>query len=323
MTDEPDRALVCSSLLAVPGVVGVGYGLKETAGRLTRQPAWRVYVREKRPLRQLGDAERVPAHIGGLSTDVIAHAPASPAAGTLAARPRAGAKIANSRGVPGTLGCIANSLHDRRPVLLSNWHVLFGNGAQEDATVWLVDETDGTRRFSGIGKTLYGKIGTVQLGREEYFVDCAVGSCLHPPEIPYGWRLYGAKARLPRVTGHDIAQPGYCVTKTGAATGTTTGIVVDVNYPDFVWIEGRTFSAPQQLLVKPVGGQAAFSDEGDSGAIIISAEGKVVGLLWGTNSRGEGVACPIVPVLHAMNITLDPPPRRSLLRRVRLMNKCS
>src|SRR5947208_238395 len=91
--------------------------------------------------RSIPEVERVPAHIGGLSMDVIAYASASPSAGNVGVRPQLGAKIANSRGVPGTLGCIARTLHDKQTVLLSNWHVLFGNDGCKDGEVWLVDET--------------------------------------------------------------------------------------------------------------------------------------------------------------------------------------
>src|SRR5436305_3954202 len=93
-----------------------------------------------------------------LSTDVTMYAPASLSAGSVGVRPQLGAKIANSRGVPGTLGCIAHTLHDKRTVLLSSWHVLFGKGGYEDSEVWLVDETHDTRHYSRIGRTLYGKI---------------------------------------------------------------------------------------------------------------------------------------------------------------------
>jgi hypothetical protein len=94
------------------------------------------------------------------------------------------------------------------------------------------------------------------------------------------------------------------VTKCGAATGTTTGVVVSVDYADVAWIEGRPQAASRQLLVRSLGDEGPFSAAGDSGALVVNASGKAVGLLWGANSRGEGVACPIAPVLHAMNIAL-------------------
>lgn len=314
MTPESRQTFLDSTLLRNSGVLGVGYGLKETNGEVTSIPAWRVYVRSKTALSQLSAADRVPVSIAGIATDVVARSMTSQSAGSVTTGIGYGSRIANSRGVPGTLGCLAHTLQDRRPVFLSNWHVLFGNGAEKSGQVWLVDETDGTRRFSGIGRSLYGKIGTVRLDGEDYYVDCAVGSFL-PPERRKRRPGQRAWARASMVTGHDTAKPGYRVTKTGAATGITSGIVVDTNYPDFVWIEGRAYSAPGQLLVQPIKGCKAFSDEGDSGAVITNTANKVVGLLWGTNCRGEGIACPIGPVLNSLNIVLGLPLQPGLRER--------
>ena len=194
-------------------------------------------------------------------------------------------RIANARGVPGTAGAIGYTLHDRQPVLLSTWHVLFGRGADCDSEVWLVDEAQ------QIGRVLYGKIGTVQWGGETYHVDCAVASC-------------SERSSFANIHGHDTARAGDVVTKSGAATGITTGVVVSVEESDVVTIEGRSFPVSRQLLVRSLDPESPFSAEGDSGALLVNAAGHAVGLLWGTNHRGEGVACPIAPVLYAMNITL-------------------
>jgi hypothetical protein len=201
------------------------------------------------------------------------------------------ARIANVRGVPGTLGAIARTLHDGQPVLLSTWHVLFGHGAPDDGEVWLVD--DGARQGPAVGHVLYGKLGIVQLEGESYHVDCAVASCRIPPES-------GSPVR-----GHDVVHPGDIVTKTGAATGTTTGLVVSVEASESVRIAGRSHDTARQILVRPLDGAAPFSAEGDSGALLVNASGKAVGLLWGATGGGEGIACPIAPVLYAMNITLS------------------
>jgi len=194
-------------------------------------------------------------------------------------------RIANSRGVPGTAGAIGYTLHDGRPVLLSTWHVLFGRGADCDEDVWLGEDVQ------RIGRVLYGKIGSVQLGDETIHVDCAVASC--------------GDLREPRALGHDTARVGDLVTKCGAATGITTGVVVSVEESDVVTIDGRAFAASRQVLVRSLESDRPFSAEGDSGALLINASGRAVGLLWGTNHRGEGVACPIAAVLYAMNITLS------------------
>lgn len=194
--------------------------------------------------------------------------------------------VATSRGIPGTLGTVAYTLHDGAPVLLSTWHVLFGDARSENPDVWLVDDAG---RYSFAGTALYGKAGAVQYGGESCYIDCAVASC---------------QAAAPLVSGHDTARLGESVTKSGAATGTTAGVVVSVDYADVAWIEGRPLAASRQLLVRSLD-ERPFCGAGDSGALVVNAAGNAVGLLWGVNSRGEGVACPIAPVLHAMNITLQ------------------
>ena len=206
-----------------------------------------------------------------------------------------GVRITTSTGVTGTLGCLAHALHDDQPVLLSTWHVLFGNGAREGDAVWLVNEANGERSYAPLGRSLYGKLGRVRFAGEEHYIDCAVSSCLVAPDDAF----FGGA--LTSLNGHDTPHVGDRVTKTGAATGTTTGIIIDVNYSEPA--RGQSPSGPTQILIKPVDG-AAFAAEGDSGSLIVSDSKKAVGLLWGTNTRGEGVACPIAPVLHAMNITL-------------------
>lgn len=233
------------------------------------------------------------------STDVVAGVPAIVSAAGIM-QPRPGDGIANAAGVPGTLGCIAYALHGGRPVLLSTWHVLFGNGADEDSAVWLLKEFDGKRRFFQIGKALYGKLGTAHFEGRNYHLDCAVSSC----EV--GALVESSTA----VTGYDSPRLGSVVTKRGNATGVTRGTIVDIGYSGSACVEGSAFSTPGQILLRPLHEYDAFSAEGDSGALIVDDANKAVGLLWGTNVRGEGLACPIAPVLYAMNITLNPSAHR-------------
>jgi hypothetical protein len=72
----PSRAVV-SGLVAprvlsgTLGVIGVGFGLRERAGLITDEPAWRAYVRRKQPFRALFRAERLPKAIDGIAVDVL------------------------------------------------------------------------------------------------------------------------------------------------------------------------------------------------------------------------------------------------------------
>lgn len=221
--------------------------------------------------------------------------------------PPVGIKIANSRGVPGTLGCIVRSLPDNRSLLLSNWHVLFGKGARKNDPLWLVEESRGGRRFREVGKILYGYMGMVWFGSEEHYVDCAVASWFGPAEQ----LEHSARSEL-------TVQPGCFVKKTGAATGTTTGVVVDVAYSPNCANGGLRSLTPKavqrqaagirrQLLIHPTHCCPVFSAGGDSGALVTDTEDRAVGLLWGSTSRGEGIACHIGPILHSLNIALHLP----------------
>jgi hypothetical protein len=220
-----------------------------------------------------------------------------------------GAGIANAAGLPGTLGCIAYTVDSGRPVLLSTWHVLFGNGAAEGAAVWLLIESAGKRHFAAIGKALYGKLGTVHFDGRDYHLDCAVSSY---DKVPTTNAEDSRVASPPSVTGYDSPRLGGQVTKRGDATGITRGTIVDIDYSGSTCVEGSSFATPGQILVRPLDEYDAFSAEGDSGALIVDEANNAVGLLWGSNVRGEGLACPIAPVLYAMNITLAQPAHLSL-----------
>ncbi|WP_051453826.1 hypothetical protein [Paraburkholderia caribensis] len=64
------KAEAFASLMAIPGVMGVGLGWKERAGHVLSEQAYRVYVRVKRPLFELTPDERIPSQINGTQTDV-------------------------------------------------------------------------------------------------------------------------------------------------------------------------------------------------------------------------------------------------------------
>jgi hypothetical protein len=190
-------------------------------------------------------------------------------------------------------------VHQHRPVFLTSCHVLFAAGAARHDPVWRVHESAGRRSYLRLGSALQGKRGIVRFRGDDYFVDCAIGALEAP--------LEGEPARAL----HSPAMPkrGDRVMKTGAATGTTTGIIVDSFYCGStdagVSANGCVRDpAPRQLLIRSTDPQRPFAEEGDSGALIVNEDNAAVGLLWGTTVVAESVACPIGPVLHALNIRL-------------------
>lgn len=209
---------------------------------------------------------------------------------------RPGARIANARGVPGTLGCFALTLDGRRLVFLTSHHVLFGAGASEQQPVWIAVKQDSRQSFQRIGLSRHGRLGAVDQAGMIVHLDCATGEFERQPQ---GWRVSEASA-----SEDPTLAPGDRVSKIGAATGTTYGVVVDTKYSESAWVNGRKYKTAAQILVRPVAPGDSFTGDGDSGAVLRNADGAVVGLLWGADARGYGLACPIAPVLSVLHVCL-------------------
>jgi hypothetical protein len=192
-------------------------------------------------------------------------------------RVRPGAGLANSRGVPGTLGAFAVRWSDGAPVLLTSHHVLFGGGAAAGEPVWL---TPSLRR---VGSSLYGKLGSVTHDGRAHHVDCAVARI----DAELGeWRI--DEEPPPGV------RPGEAV-RLDRKGRSAPGIVVDVRDVN---------GAPRQILVRSLAAGEPFSAEGDSGALLRNEGGAAVGLVWGATPAGETIASPLGPVLDVLGIRL-------------------
>jgi hypothetical protein len=215
---------------------------------------------------------------------------------------RPGSRLANSRGVPGRLGCFMVTRRDRRVVFLTAHHVLFGMGAAVDDVVWSVDDSAPEVRFTRLGRALAGRHGTVMQAGHETFVDCAIGELdeLVDPHVSVGRGRGGAPS------GVAVARPGARVRKLGAASSASEGVIADASYVEVTHVYGRARPAPEQILIKPAvpTAHASFSGEGDSGALLVDALDRAVGLLWGVTCDGHGVASPIQPVLDVLEIDL-------------------
>ena len=136
---------------------------------------------------------------------------------------RAGVQIANARGIPGTLGCLALTLDDRRLVFLTSHHVLFGAGAREQEPIWIA-ATQWHQSFQRAARSRHGRWGAVNYGGMSVHVDCATAELdeqILPPDVRI---VEDAASDTPPLA------PGDRVMKTGAGTGTTHGVVVDTNF---------------------------------------------------------------------------------------------
>jgi hypothetical protein len=214
--------------------------------------------------------------------------------------------IANVHGIPGTLGCLARKAADGREVFITNQHVVFAGGTLPGDPVWGIRKTPGGRKKVLLGRLLHGRIGMVGYEGKNYHIDAAIGSIdgmdtkdVFLPATVYSswtWAVVGSR-----------------VSKNGYASGRTEGIVVDDSYTERASVNGVSFIMENQLLIRPLTenrdpssfrGASSFCEKGDSGAMVEDEAGRVIGLLWGRNHQGEGLASPIGPVLESLDITL-------------------
>ncbi len=215
-------------------------------------------------------------------------------------------RVVNNKGKPGTVGALVRC-EDGVMRCLTNHHVLFGNGGAAGEIIFAVGELSGRQHLVPIGTTTRGYIGRVMHSGVPTFVDCALATLSDPASWPAS--LKQQLSALPIL--REISDPaiGDVVMKCGSATGRTTGRIVDIAYPDRPFIDGQQYDAPGQVLVKPLSAAGVSSDVeinfcagGDSGAVVVDAEGRATGLLWGSNANGEGIACPIRAVLSALGV---------------------
>jgi hypothetical protein len=209
--------------------------------------------------------------------------------------------IASAFGIPGTAGTIVTDAAGAL-FLLSNHHVIFGGGAMPGDSVWgLPSQEYGAddRLPALVGWGRRGQLGRVTWQRDTVFVDCALLELADVSTYP-DW----LRAALSRDWPTEIAPPerGMRVVKHGSSTGATEGILVDIAHADSPFIGDRPWLAPGQLLIDSVDPELNFSGPGDSGAVVLDDEGRMLGLLWGSNTGGQGIASPIRPVLDCLGV---------------------
>jgi hypothetical protein len=323
-------------LRAVPGVMHVSVGLKETEGRATSDLCVRVYVQEKRASTALSSSERIPARVGGIATDVNAVGDIEFQADQRRFRPLVGgAQITNriigamTGGRPadiirGTLGCVAIDNLDKKAVLVSTQHVLYANGGRDGDKIFQpapigVDIVPPAslpfRPSDEFDKIAFARRGVMTDKVDAAIAALDVSSCCRCCGLRYSNEIVGLRdgGQPPRTTlvGDATAVAGMPVFKVGHRTMRSAGVVLDANFGPFTIGGTHTFAG--QIAIESTTPADAFSDQGDSGAAIVSNDNKIVGLLF---ARGRkitlgGAVKPFVTfanhishVLTALNVTI-------------------
>lgn len=262
------------------GVQGIGIGEKVADGEMQGALVIRVYVSKKKAdsnVKNLVPKFVDVPDVGRVETDVIEIgrlAGASFGARVRPAMPGSGLCHVNAR--VGTFGCLVRrNGSSTKNYILSNSHVLALSGlAQKGDEVIQPGFVDG-------GITPHDVIGRLRAWQPFDFgdgypnlVDAAIAE-VAPTKAKAQIRLLGA---APDGMSHAIRR-GMRVQKVGRTTDLTTGEVTDadfrlrVRYPKPGGGNGLVGLRDQVLCTR-------FGDKGDSGAAVLNASGKLVGLYF-------------------------------------------
>lgn len=313
---------------ALPGVTSVCMGLRMTGGELTDEPAVVVSVREKRPWKELAKSARIPRRVAGWPTDVqeeLEAAHLKPSQTTTLdlthVRPlRSGIAVGVTSNHAGTLGFFATHTASRKAVLVSNYHVLYRDRdfllPSDPHPVFQPIEGQDNKVAD-----MNGALGGGQVGGE---LDCAFATlvietcccCTHSTIA------HENKVVTTALTGVNHAAVGQVVTKTGIATGPTTGKIVSVDkditstvdYSEYNLPAGSSFAFHDLIMVvtwDPVTAtfrpEVPFAAGGDSGSVLVNGAHEIVGLHFLSyhnpdNGRRYSFACHIQKVETALGV---------------------
>jgi hypothetical protein len=321
-------------LRALPNVFHVSVGLKEAARRLvTDRLCIRVYVRDKLPLDELAPGHRIPGEINGVPTDVNLVPSLDFQADNSRYRPiKGGIQISNGRfdvaspntepvAIAGTLGCLAIDKTDQDEMFLTNWHVLTARGGADGdaifqpARIWYPNLfarppalphrlTADTDKVAVVRRTVISSKVDAGIARID------VSSCCHCCGIHFSNEIHrlSVSGTPPRSTivGDEAATVAMTVFKAGAGTLRTEGRVVDINYPSFGIPHPtgtRTFAG--QIAIQQVNTAVQFSDMGDSGAAVVNAANKIVGLVFAGGKNAPSVPAGFVTIANHISDVLS------------------
>ncbi|HYQ65051.1 hypothetical protein [Actinophytocola sp.] len=296
-------------LSALPGVVQVTIGLRETGGVPTSEFAIKVYVEEKRPVGALPPDQVVPARVADVPTDVCQVPTASPYAKAVGGIVITNGYVilpspGNTKMEAGTLGFVAvRDDKDQKPVMLLSGHTMSKYGGKVGDYVYhpkpgpddVIHDSD---QFPRKPRTASNQVGSIVkiVEAESDVVDCAIAEvdfchsscCDCGTEFDHvipGLNVNGGDA----ISGVTAATTHMLVFKVGITTGRTAGIVVAPSMPATLNLDGGTQKTyQQQIHIISVEPGKRFADHGDSGALIVDKQGRAVGLLMGGHPPPPG-----------------------------------
>jgi hypothetical protein len=311
---RPVKQRIEDQLLAIPGVTGVDINDKVKDGKPTGELSIVVYVEKKKPKGQLDEASLIPPEIDGIPTDVqeekielfpafVAVTDVEPLVdATKYSTIHGGISMGPCRSVHleppdvpaagdyifvGTLGAIVKDRSTGAVMALTNFHVAcVDNGWATGNTMAQPGRVDGGTCPADVFSTLTravlsehvdGAVVSVNAGKT---TDCVI-------------------EEIGGVKGTAAAAIDMAVRKRGRTTGLTNGKVTSIDASVTIpYGDGLgNHTLKNQVRIVATSGSAMFSDHGDSGSVVVSADNKVVALLFG----GSSVATYANPITYVLN----------------------
>jgi hypothetical protein len=315
LTSGPPRGFVAFGATAEPetNVVGVGLGPKLTDGSAPGQPAVRFYVERKLPKEVIPASMMLPEEINGVPTDVVetGRFRKLPAAAPIPLQRRRPAQPGSSVGfqfpppktgwvMAGTFGAVVQDSAGR--YILSNNHVLADeNALAAGSPIFQPGLLDGGNPATDQVAALARFVSLQNPAANN--VDCAIATVLNPAANPALVRA----TFLPSVGKLASNQPiaaaeGMQVHKVGRTTGYTRGVVFDVSADVQVEYDLGVLVFTNQILIRGTAGR--FSDQGDSGSVIVDRATKRATALLFAGSSSHTIANHLSDALAALGVAL-------------------
>jgi hypothetical protein len=280
-----------------PNIVGVGIGQKVTKGLELNTLCVCFYVVEKLPTSKIPARYLVPPVLAANNgratfTDVKAVGRLVPQANPLAKQKpiESAFSVGHINITAGSLGAIVKKGTKR--YLLSNSHVLANSGKGKPGDkVLYPGPVDGGVDPADWVATLSEAVPFTKGGAFVNEVDAALAEVRE--ERLAGVKYAVSKAKVP--FGVTVPQRDMVVTKRGRTTGVTRGKIIDTDFRFVLNYDGvGKIGFTSQVLCE------RYTDQGDSGSLVIDVEtGKVVGLHF-AGANGGSVFNPIQSVIKAL-----------------------
>lgn len=302
-TEELHRA--SQSWMIDKGIQGVGIGNKEKDSEILPDLVIKVYVEKKLPKAKvknlIPEILSLPGHEIPLRLDVVEIGRVKLNTNTQKVRPvMPGFSIGHSAATAGTLGCLVRKKGDPNGLyLLSSSHVLanHGLGVKGDAIIQPGKKDGGQLPGDKIAELFEWVPFDFQVDATANTVDAAIARVIDNSFVKDAIRKIGVPTGINLSPRLDMI-----IKKTGRTTDFTCGTIRDVNFRTRIQYK-KTASTTQKIWMYDQVLCTRYGDHGDSGSILLTTSGKVVGLHM-AGSDSISVFNKIKNVIKALDISI-------------------